>query len=81
MSELGKIFGAYTEIPWKKGDDCFKPGNGNSFIYSLRDDSNFVKLRCLDIDYELVHRPDCICDFGNADGFLISNNCNIYLSC
>ena len=44
---MGKIFGAYTDIPWssKRGS---KNGNGNTFIFSLKDDFNFDKLKCLD---------------------------------
>ena len=51
---MGKIFGGYTDIPWE-GTGEFVKGNGNSFIYSLRDDFNFVKLRCLNKDYEVYH--------------------------
>ena len=43
---MGKIFGGYTDIPWKSFGSV-KKGNGNSFIFSLREDFNFVKLRCL----------------------------------
>ena len=43
---MGKVFGAYTDISWTsiKG---YKNGNGNSFIFSLRDDLSFVNLKCL----------------------------------
>ena len=43
---MGKIFGGYTDIPWKEEGEWVE-GNCNSFIFSLRDDFNFVKLRCL----------------------------------
>ena len=43
---MGKIFGAYTDIAWKCERNT-KDGNGNTFIFSLRDDNNFVKLNCL----------------------------------
>ena len=42
---MGKIFGAYTDIPWQDNGGC-KNGNGNSFVFSLRDDFNFKKLKC-----------------------------------
>ena len=41
-SELGKVFGAYTDISWSS-EIGYKNGNGNTFIFSLRD-NNFVKL-------------------------------------
>ena len=36
-SEHSKIFGGFTDIDWKSNGDLIK-GNGNSFMYSLRDD-------------------------------------------
>ena len=43
---MNKIFGGYTDISWTSIDGWIE-GNGNSFIYSLRDDNNFVMLKCL----------------------------------
>ena len=63
---MSKIFGAYTDIPWKL-DSVWRKGNGNSFLFSLRDDSNFVKLQCLRKDYEIY--DEFLCDFGNGRGF------------
>ena len=40
---MGKVFGAYTDIPWSS-DGGYKKGNGNTFLFSLRDDLNFKKL-------------------------------------
>jgi hypothetical protein len=39
VKETGRFFGAYTDIPWKSDDfgEHIK-GNGNSFLFSLRDD-------------------------------------------
>ena len=45
-SEMGKVFGCYTDIAWSSNQG-FKNGNGNTFIFSLRDDFNFVKFKCL----------------------------------
>ena len=55
-SEMGKVFGAYTDIPWQSSGSN-KSGEGNTFVFSLREDSNFVKLKCLDKSYEVVHNP------------------------
>ena len=53
-------------------------GNGNSFVFSLRDDFNFVKLKCLNKDREVYHNAGYLCYFGYvASGFHIVNNCNI----
>ena len=54
-------------------------GNGNSFVFSLRDDDKFVKLRCLKKKYEVYHNADYLCCIGGngASGFYIANDCNI----
>ncbi len=51
---MGKIFGGYTDIPWQT-NGSWVTGNGNSFVFSLRDDFNFVKLRCLKEENEVYH--------------------------
>ena len=39
VKETGRFFGAYTDIPWESNYFAnWKSGNGNSFIFSLRDD-------------------------------------------
>ncbi len=35
---MGKVFGGFTDIPWQINAGNFIEGNGNSFIFSLRDD-------------------------------------------
>ncbi len=64
-SEHGKIFGAYTDIPWTSSEGS-KSGNGNSFIFSLRDDFNFVQLKCLDKSKEVYHNKDWLTSLGRA---------------
>ncbi len=50
-----KIFGWYTDIQWtSKGG--YKSGSGNSFLFLLRDDMNFIKLRCKNKEREVYHR-------------------------
>ena len=44
---MGKVFGVFTDIPWSN-DRGSVTGNGNTFIFSIRDDFSFVKLKCLD---------------------------------
>jgi len=39
------VFGGYTDISWQLSGEEIQ-GKGNSFIFSLRDDENFVKLKC-----------------------------------
>ncbi len=41
---MGRIFGGFTDISWKKKYSDYKEGNANSFIFSLKDDLKFVKL-------------------------------------
>ena len=43
---MGKVFGCYTDIAWTS-DMGWKNGNCNSFLFSLGDDFNFIKLKCL----------------------------------
>ena len=68
---MGRIFGGYTDISWKKTGNG-KDGSGNSFVFSLRDDSNFVKLKCLDKRREVCHVFYYLTAFGYyGSGFII----------
>ena len=44
-SGKGKVFGGYTDIPWGiiEGGN-FAEGDNNTFVFSLRPNSKFVKL-------------------------------------
>ncbi len=70
-----RIFGGYTDIPWTSVGN-FNEGNGNSFIFSMRDDMSFMKIRCLNTKKEVFDDKDLLCCFGNSD-LLIDNDCNI----
>ena len=77
---MGKIFGAYTDIPWQSngGNYGWVNGHGNSFVFSLIDDFNFVKLRCLKKEMEVYHHTGYLCVFGeSSSGFHIADDCNI----
>ena len=59
---MGKVFGAYTDIPWQSSGGNRRyyhsyggsiSGQGNTFVFSLREDSYFVKLKCLNKSYEV----------------------------
>ncbi len=77
-SEMGKIFGGYTDIPWTNNRRWVSDGNANSFVFSLRDDFNFVKLRCLKKENEVYHYASWLCCIGyNPSGFSLYNDCNI----
>ncbi len=67
-SEMGKIFGGYTDIPWQSSGGS-KQGNCNSFVFSLRDDLKFVILKCLTKEYEVFHNLSWLCNFGSCSGF------------
>ena len=74
---MGKVFGAYTDISWTNNGN-YKTGNGNSFVFSLRDDFNFIKLKCLNKKNEVYHNADWLTTIGYfASGFAIYNDCNI----
>ena len=43
VKETQRLFGAFTDIPWKSKGGWVK-GNGNSFLFSLRPDGSIEKL-------------------------------------
>jgi hypothetical protein len=69
-----RVFGGFTDIAWKISGS-YQPGNGNSFIFSLKKDLNFIKFKCLNYQIEVYHRSSYVY-FGN-DNLLISTDCNI----
>ena len=74
---MGKVFGAYTDISWQN-DGYSKSGKGNSFVFSLRDDFNFIKFKCLNKKEEVNHNENYLTYIGSgASGFKIANECNI----
>ena len=74
---MGKVFGCYTDIAWQNSG-LWKYGNGNTFVFSLRDDLNFIKLKCLKTQIEVYHHPKYLSKIGFAEsGFYIKDNCNI----
>jgi len=40
----------------------------------LREDSNFVKLKCLNKTKEVYHNSSYLCSFGDDYGFIVYNN-------
>ena len=73
---MGRIFGAYTDIPWSS-EKGYKNGNGDTFVFSLRDDFNFVKLECFHNSREVYHGEEYLTSIGSgADAFRILDNCN-----
>ena len=74
---MGKIFGAYTDISWQiNGGD--KNGNGNTFVFSIRDDFNFEKFKCQNKSNEVNHSESYLTAIGCCPcAFLIYDDCNI----
>ena len=47
-------------------------------MFSLREDSNFVKLKCLNKSHEVYHGSSCLTYIGSGpSGFYIYDDCNI----
>ena len=67
-----KIFGGYTNIPWKKVGRL-KIDKGLSFVFSLKNDQLW-KLKVKKGGYEVFHEEDKLIKFYGAFG--IENNCN-----
>ena len=77
---MGKVFGCFTDIAWKNSGGYIS-GNGNTFVFSLRDDFNFVKLKWLNKYYEALHYANYLTSIGYcASGFHIYDDCNINTS-
>ena len=70
--EQNKIFGGYTDIPWTNSG-AFKLCNGNSFIFSIKNDNNFIVYKCLDMSKEVYHKNTFI-EFGNSNLTLYGDN-------
>lgn len=68
-----KIFGGYTDKCWKSTDKIIK-GDGNSFVFSYKNNNNFEKLNSLSDKQEVSHYSDRLCYFYAA--FTIEDNCN-----
>ena len=64
--KMEKIFGAYTDIPWKSAYGYFIEGSANSFLFIVRDDK-LIKIRCTNKNKEVLHQKDWLCCFGNTD--------------
>ena len=75
-TDRGKIFGGYSDISITSTHG-YKEGFSNTFIFSLRDDEIFIKLKNLDREREVYHHSNWLCNFGGNDGFFILNDCNI----
>ncbi len=78
---MGRIFGGFTDLSWSSdgaGNYGMKEGLGNSFIFSLRDDQNFVILKFITdlCKREIMHNKNKLCNFGFID-LSIGDNCNI----
>ena len=71
----GGIFGAFTDIPWTSSGG-YKAAQGNSFIFSLRDNQKFEVLKCKESGIEVIHRGDLLASYGYQD-IIIFNDCNI----
>ena len=54
-----------------------KKGNGNSFIFSLRNNGDVVILRCTNNLNEVYNHSNILCSFGGIFGFIIKDDCNI----
>lgn len=50
-------------------------GEGKSFLFSLRDDGNIIKLKCIDKQRETYHKSSYMVSFDG--GFSIEDECNI----
>lgn len=73
-SDSGNVFGGYTDIPWDSPSSSKKiKKNGNSFVFSLRDDNSIVKLQNMGNE-EVVHDKKRHVCFRYA--IYVKNNCN-----
>jgi len=74
-AEGGKIFGAYTDIPWTSGEYKKKvAGKGNSFLWSIDTNSKMYKFKCLEPDAEVYHYADRLPVFGQGHFLHLDGN-------
>ena len=45
LTKRGRIWGAFTDIPWKS-DGEFAKANGNTFCFCFEQDNDLIKLMC-----------------------------------
>lgn len=73
--ETQKIFGAFTNIPWKSPKELGRcvGKDGKSFIFSIRDDQIEI-LKNVNKSYEVYHKADALACFAYA--FSIYDKCD-----
>lgn len=74
-SDNGKIFGAYTDIPWTSGQYKNKvAGKGNSFLWTVDPSNKVCKFKCLKPDAEVYHYADRLPVFGDGHFLNLDGN-------
>lgn len=75
-SEDKRIFGGYTDIPWKKPEHNWNrvSGNRNSFVFTVDSKKKVHRLNCLKEDGEVYHYADHIAAFGDGHFLMIGSH-------
>lgn len=74
-TEGGKVFGAYTDIPWTSGEYKKKvAGKGNSFLWAIDSKNKVAKFKCLKPDAEVYHYADRLPVFGEGHFLHLDGN-------
>ena len=73
VKENGKLFGAFTDIPWKSSGGWVGK-DGNSFLFSLKDNEHIEILKNVNKSEEVCHFENRLTYFSSA--FCIHDNCN-----
>lgn len=74
-TDNGKVFGAYTDIPWTSGEYKKKvAGKGNSFLWAMDTNNKMVKFKCLKPDAEVYHYADRLPVFGEGHFLHLDGN-------
>lgn len=72
----GRVFGCYTDIPWKN-DSQWQRGAGESFLFSVRDDGQVKKLPYMNKDdNEIAHHGSALLLAGCGYDLFIKQFCN-----
>ena len=76
MTGKSKIFGGYTNIPWKREGGC-KIMDSKSFLFSVRDDGSIVVLNSIQGKEEVRHNKGDLLNFYQS--FKIMSDCNEHM--
>ena len=78
-SDLGKVFGGYTHLPWASDSNYANDETKESFIFSVTNKTKHQLFQ--NVIYAIYNNPAYGPTFGGGHDFYISNDCNMNSNC